>query len=239
MARYKRVLLKASGQSLGGVKGIGLDFEALDTLAKAVAGIREAGVELAVVLGGGNFLRGETLAGVGVNRETADYMGMVATVVNALALQDRLEARDIPTRVCTAIHMGEVAEPYIRRRAIRHLEKGRIVILAGGTGNPHFSTDTAAALRAAEIGAEALFKATRVDGVYSADPEKVPDAEKFEHLTYMDVLNKGLRVMDSTAVTLCMEKSIPVIVFNLTLPGNIEKAVAGEPIGTRIDGGEG
>jgi uridylate kinase len=238
MAKYKRVLLKLSGQALGGAAGIGLDFQEIEFLARAAQRIREAGVDLAVVLGGGNFLRGSSLAQSGVNRETADYMGMVATLINALGLQDRLEGLGVPNRVCSAIHMGEVAEPYIRRRVIRHLEKGRVVLLAGGTGNPHFTTDTAAALRAAEVGAEALFKATRVDGVYSSDPEKDPDATRFEHLTYMEVLNRQLKVMDSTAVTLCMEKRIPIVVFNLKVPGNIEKAVAGEVLGTRIDGGQ-
>ena len=235
MPGYKRVLLKVSGQALGGEAGRGLDLGELDLLGAAADRIRQAGGELAVVLGAGNFLRGATLAQAGFNRETADYMGMVATVLNALALQDRLEARGVPTRVCSAIQIGEVAEPYIRRRVIRHLEKGRVVILAGGTGNPHFTTDTAAALRAAEVGAEALFKATRVDGVYDEDPEKNPKARKFDRLAYMDVLNRGIRVMDSTAVTLCMEKSIPVVVFNIKVPGNIEKAMAGESIGTRID----
>ncbi|MHC4600608.1 MAG: UMP kinase [Planctomycetota bacterium] len=235
MPGYKRVLLKVSGQALGGEAGRGLDLGELDLLGAAADRIRQGGGGLAVVLGAGNFLRGETLAQAGFNRETADYMGMVATVLNALALQDRLEARGVPTRVCSAIQIGEVAEPYIRRRVIRHLEKGRIVILAGGTGNPHFTTDTAAALRAAEIGAEALFKATRVDGVYDDDPEKNAKAEKFDRLAYLDVLNRGIRVMDSTAITLCMEKSIPVVVFNIKIPGNIEKAMAGETIGTRID----
>jgi uridylate kinase len=235
MAKYSRVLLKLSGQALGGAAGIGLDFREIEFLARAAQSIREAGVDLAVVLGGGNFLRGGSLAQSGVNRETADYMGMIATLINALGLQDRLEALGVPTRVCSAIHMGEVAEPYIRRRVMRHLEKGRIVILAGGTGNPHFTTDTAAALRAAEIGAEAVFKATRVDGVYSSDPEKDPGAVRFERLTYMEVLNRQLKVMDSTAVTLCMEKKIPIVVFDLKVPGNIEKAVAGENIGTRIE----
>jgi uridylate kinase len=234
MPKYKRVVLKVSGQALGGPSGVGLDLGELDFFGAAAGRIREAGVELAVVLGAGNFLRGQTLAKAGVNRETADYMGMVATVVNALALQDRLEARGIPTRVCSAIQIGEVAEPYIRRRVIRHLEKGRVVILAGGTGNPHFTTDTAAALRAAEIGGEALFKATRVDGVYDSDPEKNPEAKRFDHLEYLEVLNRGLAVMDSTAITLCMERAIPVVVFDIKAPGNIEKAVCGEPIGTRI-----
>jgi uridylate kinase len=234
MSGYKRVLLKVSGQALGGDAGRGLDLDELDLLCAAADRIRHGGGELAVVVGAGNFLRGETLAKAGFNRETADYMGMVATVVNALALQDRLEARGVPTRVCSAIQIGEVAEPYIRRRVIRHLEKGRVVILAGGTGNPHFTTDTAAALRAAEVGAEALFKATRVDGVYDKDPEKESNATKFDRLDYMDVLNRGIRVMDPTAVTLCMEKSIPVVVFNIKVPGNIEKAMAGDSIGTRI-----
>ncbi len=237
MPEYKRILLKFSGQALGGNEGRGIELAEVESLAESVMRVRDNGAEVAIVLGGGNFVRGGTLATAGVNRETADYMGMVATVINGLALQDRLEARGVPTRVCSAIQIGEVSEPYVRRRAIRHLEKGRVVILAGGTGNPHFTTDTAAALRAAEIGAAVLFKATRVDGVFSSDPEKDPGAKRYEHLTYMDVLNRELKVMDPTAVTLCMEKKLPVIVFDLRVPGNIEKAVSGKTVGTRITAG--
>jgi uridylate kinase len=233
--RYKRVLLKISGEGFTTPGRFGIEMSEVAGIAESLAEIARRGVELALVVGAGNILRGREMARSGVNRETADYMGMIATVINAMVLQDKIEsAHEIGTRVMTAIRMGEVAEPYIRRRAIRHLEKGRIVILAGGTGNPHFSTDTAAALRATEIGAEVLLKATRVDGVYSADPEKVPEAEKIDGLTYLDIVNRGLTVMDMTAVTLCMEKKLPILVFNMKKKGNILRAIEGEKVGTLI-----
>lgn len=231
--RYKRVLLKISGQGFGDAGG-GIDHDQLLSVAKQCKAVNLLGVELAIVVGGGNFIRGELVARKGVSRTTGDYMGMVATVINALALQDALEGMDVETRVQTAIPMPEVAEPYIRRRAIRHLEKHRVVILAAGTGNPYFSTDTAASLRATEIGAEVLLKATKVDGVYSADPHTHPDATRYDKLSYMDVLRKNLRVMDATAIALCRENSLPILVFDLMEPGNIERVIRGEPIGTLV-----
>jgi uridylate kinase len=232
---YERILLKISGGGLAAAGNQGIDMAEVGRIAKAVAEIHRTGVELALVVGGGNILRGREMARVGVNRETADYMGMIATVINALTLQDQLEREEgVDTRVMTALRMGEVAEPYIRRRAMRHLQKKRIIILAGGTGNPHFSTDTAAALRATEIGAQILLKATRVDGVYTADPETDPTAEKFDELTYLDVLNRHLDVMDLTAVTLCMEKRLPILVFNMNVEGQILLAVSGGKVGTLI-----
>jgi len=231
--RYKRVLLKISGQGFGDAGG-GIDHDQLLSVAKQCKAVNQLGVELAIVVGGGNFIRGELVARKGVSRTTGDYMGMVATVINALALQDALEGMDVETRVQTAIPMPEVAEPYIRRRAIRHLEKHRVVILAAGTGNPYFSTDTAASLRATEIGAEVLLKATKVDGVYSADPHTHPDATRYDKLSYMDVLRKNLRVMDATAIALCRENSLPILVFDLMEPGNIERVIRGEPIGTLV-----
>lgn len=233
--KFKRVLLKISGGMLAAPGTHGIDMAEVANTARAVAEVYRTGVQLAIVLGAGNILRGREMAGAGINRETADYMGMIATVINALSLQDQLErAEGVDTRVLTALRMGEVAEPYIRRRAIRHLEKRRIILLAGGTGNPHFSTDTAAALRATEIGADILLKATRVDGVYDADPELAPDARKFEELSYLEVVNQGLEVMDMTAITLCMEKKLPILVFDMKKEGNVLGAVAGETVGTLI-----
>ncbi|MCD6363900.1 MAG: UMP kinase [Synergistetes bacterium] len=235
--RFKRVLLKLSGEVLGGDQGFGIDPEEMRRIASEVKEAKERGVEIAIVVGGGNIFRGVAGSAKGMDRVTADYMGMIATVINALALQDALEKLGVNTRVQSAIEMREVAEPYIRRRAIRHLEKGRVVIFASGTGNPFFSTDTAAALRAAEIGAEAILKATKVDGVYDADPMLYRDAVRFSHLEYLEVLNRGLRVMDSTAISLCMDNDIPVIVFNIKVPGNLVRIIEGEEIGTCVGGG--
>lgn len=233
--KYGRVILKISGEGLCRPGGFGLDPQELRRIADETSAVAASGVELAIVVGGGNFIRGGTLAEAGhVQRATGDYMGMLATCINAMALQDTLEEMGVPTRVLSAIEATEVAEPFIRRRAIRHLEKGRIVILAGGTGNPYFTTDTCAALRASELGAEVLMKATKVDGVFSADPEIDPSAQRFDRLTYTEVLQKQLKVMDMTAVSLCMDNRIPIIVFNLKKPGNIARVVAGETIGTTI-----
>jgi uridylate kinase len=234
-APYKRVLLKVSGDGFCREEGRGLEMDEVFTIARQIKTVREHGVACAVVVGGGNILRGAQISQKGVQRATGDYMGMLATVINALALQDCLEKLDCDTRVLTAIEMQRVAEPFIRRRCIRHLEKGRVCILAGGTGNPYLTTDTTAALRAKEIGAEILMKATKVDGVYTADPKKDPTAEKYDRLTYLDVLNRQLRIMDMTAISLCMETQLPILIFNLKVEGNIEKAVLGEPIGTLID----
>jgi uridylate kinase len=209
----------------------------LANFAGQVRDVHAAGCELALVIGGGNIFRGIAGSAAGMDRATGDYMGMLATVINALALQDSLEKLGVPTRVLSAIEMRQVAEPYIRRRATRHLEKGRVVIFAAGTGNPFFTTDTAASLRAMEIGAQVIFKATRVDGVYDADPEKHPEARRFEHLTYIEVLNRGLQVMDSTAISLCMDNNLPILVFNMLEPGNILRAVSGVRIGTLVHGG--
>jgi uridylate kinase len=233
-ARYKRVLLKISGEGFCREGEGGIDHDKLLTIAQQCRDVNHLGVELGVVVGGGNFVRGHVMAKRGVGRATADYMGMLATVINALALMDALESLGVVTRVQTAIHMADVAEPYIRRRAMRHLEKGRIVILAAGTGNPHFSTDTAAALRATEIGAEVLLKATKVDGVYSADPATHPDAKLYEKLCYMDVIKGNLGVMDATAITMCRENAMRIIVFNLLVPGNVQRVICGEPIGTLV-----
>jgi len=233
--KYKRVVLKLSGEALAGDKGFGIDQYTINTIADQVKEIHDLGVQVAVVIGGGNIWRGRNSKDM--DRATADYMGMLATVINALALQDALENRKVQTRVQTAIEMKEVAEPYIRRRAIRHLEKGRVVIFAAGTGNPFFSTDTTAALRAAEIEAEVILLAKKVDGVYDSDPIKNPDAQKFDSLLYMDVLKKGLGVMDSTATSLCMDNSIPIIVFGINQPGNIKRVIFGEKIGTYVKGG--
>ena len=230
--KYKRVLLKLSGEALAGEIGYGLESNTLNTLAEQIAEISALGVEVACVVGGGNIWRGIAGAKRGIDRATADYMGMLATVINALALQDVLEKHDVDTRVMSAIEMREVAEPYIKRRAIRHLEKGRVVIFAAGTGNPFFSTDTTAALRAAEIEAEAILMAKKVDGVYDCDPKTHPEAQRFETLTFLEVLNRGLKVMDSTAISLCMDNNIPIQVFNITEKGNMMKAVLGEKIGT-------
>jgi len=232
--KYKRVIIKLSGEALAGEMGYGLESNVLNSMATQIAEIIHMGVEVAVVVGGGNIWRGVAGAKRGIDRATADYMGMLATVINALALQDILEDHSIDTRVQTAIEMRQVAEPYIKRKAIRHLEKGRVVIFAAGTGNPFFSTDTTAALRAAEVEAEVILMAKKVDGVYDSDPRTNPAAKKFERLTYIDVLNKGLKVMDSTATSLCMDNNIPLIVFDMMTPGNMKKALMGEAIGTYV-----
>lgn len=238
--KYRRILLKLSGQALQGAAGYGIDPEVVGSLADQIKEVSEAKkVEVAIVVGGGNVFRGFEASVRGMDRATADYIGMLATVMNSMALQEALEKRGAFTRVQSAITMQEVAEPYIRRRAIRHLEKGRIVIFAAGTGNPYFSTDTAAALRALEIGAEAIFKATRVDGVYDSDPEKNPNAKKFQELTFIEVLNKGLKVMDATAISLCMDNDLPIVVFDMLKTGNIERVLHGEAIGTTVGGGGG
>jgi uridylate kinase len=232
---YQRVLLKLSGEALGDPgDGHGIDPEAVQTIARQVAKVAGLGVEMAIVCGGGNILRGAEFSQLGGHRASADYMGMLGTVINALALSDALEQQGLETRVLTAIEIRQVAEPFVRRRALSHLEKGRIVILAAGTGNPFFTTDTAAALRATELSCEVLLKATKVDGVYTADPRRVADARLYRQLSYMDVLNQGLRVMDGTAITLCMENGLPVVVFNLFEEGNLERVIRGEPLGTRI-----
>ena len=235
---YRRVLLKLSGEALLGSRQYGVDPEFCAFIARQVRDVRALGVEVGIVVGGGNIFRGLAAAAKGMDRATGDYIGMLATVMNGLALQDALERADVPTRVMSAIGMNEVAEPYIRRRAVRHLEKGRVVILAAGTGNPYFTTDTAAALRAVEIGAEVLLKATKVDGVYDADPLQKPDARRYDRLVYSDLLRDRLQVMDSTAISLCMENDLPIIVFDLNRPENIRRVVAGETVGTLISGGE-
>ena len=236
--KYKRVILKLSGEALAGNLGYGIDPQTILSIAQQIKEVHNMGVELALIVGGGNIWRGIAGSAKGMDRATADYMGMLATVMNALALQDALENLGVLTRVQAAVEMRQFAEPYIRRRAIRHLEKGRVVIFAAGTGNPYFSTDTAAALRAAEMEAEVILMAKKVDGVYDADPVKCPDAKKFEHLSYMDVLNMGLQVMDSTAASLCKDNAIPLVVFSINVEGNIARAVAGEGIGTTIGGCE-
>jgi uridylate kinase len=233
---YKRILLKLSGEALMGAQGHGIDLTVIDTIASEIKEVHEHGIELAVVIGGGNIFRGLSAAAKGMERASADYMGMLATALNALALQNILENKGTATRVQSAIEMRELAETYIRRRAVRHLEKKRVVIFAAGTGNPYFTTDTAAALRAMEIGADVIMKATKVDGVYSADPVKDPTAVKFDRLTYLDVLQKNLKVMDATAISLCMDNNMPIIVFNLNVPGNIRRIVSGEPLGTMVSG---
>lgn len=232
--KYKRVLLKLSGEALQGEQGFGIDPEVINDIANQIKEIVDGGVELAIVVGGGNIFRGLAGAASGMDRAQADYIGMLATIMNALALQEGLERAGVFTRVQSAISMQEVAEPYIRRKAVRHLEKGRVVIFAGGTGNPYFTTDTAAALRACEIDADALMKATQVDGIYDDDPRKNPDARKFDEISYMDVLSKELHVMDSTATSLCMDNEIPIIVFNLHKPGNINRVLKGEHVGTTV-----
>jgi uridylate kinase len=231
---FRRVLLKLSGEALQGDKSYGIDPKILERIAGEVKECVGLGVEMAVVIGGGNIFRGVAASAQGMDRANADYMGMLATMINALALQDALEIQGMPTRVQTAIGMNELAEPYIRRRAMRHLEKGRVVIFAAGTGNPYFTTDTAAALRAMEIHAEIILKATKVDGVYDADPMKVPTAVKFDKLSYIEVLQRNLKVMDSTAISLCKDNDLPIMVFNLNDRGNIKKAVLGENIGTTV-----
>src|SRR3954468_12443159 len=233
--RYRRVLLKLSGEALMGKQSYGIDPAVLAQLADEIIDVHSLGVEIALVIGGGNIFRGvRTGASAGMERAHADYMGMLATLINALALQDALEARGSKTRVLSAIEVERVAEPYIRRRAMRHLEKGRLVIFAAGTGNPFFTTDTAASLRAMEIGADIVMKATKVDGVYDKDPKKHKDARMFRRLSYLDVLNRGLEVMDSTAISLCRDNNLPILVFNMTKPGNIRRVVLGEPLGTMV-----
>ena len=232
--KYKRVILKLSGEALAGEKAYGIEHGVLTSIARQVVEVTQKGVEVAIVVGGGNIWRGVSGSAKGMDRATADYMGMLATVINSLAMQDALENEGMVTRVMSAIEMKEVAEPYIRRRAIRHLEKGRVVIFAAGTGNPYFSTDTTAALRSAEIEAEAILMAKKVDGVYDSDPVNNPAAVKFSRLDYIDVIKRGLGVMDSTAASLCMDNNIPIIVFDLTKEGNILKAVMGEDIGTYV-----
>ena len=231
---YKRILLKLSGEALAGKQGTGINTATIQQIAQDVAEAFKAGVQIGLVIGGGNIYRGVAASAEGMDRASADYMGMLATCINALALQDALEKVGVPTRVQTAIEMAEIAEPYIRRRAIRHLEKGRLVIFGAGTGNPFFTTDTAASLRAMEINAQVIMKATKVDGIYDKDPAKHSDAKKFEKISYIDVLNRGLQVMDSTAISMCMDNKLPIITFDLTKPGNILKAVLGETIGTLV-----
>ena len=237
MPRWSRVLLKVSGEAFAGSAGYGVDADTAATIANEIASVRDrAGVEMAVVVGGGNIWRGEQHAGAGMDRAQADYMGMLATLINALALQDALERLDQPTRVQTAIHMAQIAEPYIRRRAIRHLEKGRIVIFGAGTGNPFFTTDTAAALRAVEVEAEALLKGTHsgTDGIYTSDPRTDPDAVKLDQISYIDLVSGGLRAMDATAATLCMENNLPIVMFDLMQAGNVLSVIEGRPIGTIV-----
>ncbi len=232
--KYGRILLKLSGEALGGESGIGISPEAVQDMARQIREVRELGVQVVVVVGGGNIFRGLHGSERGIERATGDYMGMLATVINALALQDALEKIGVATRVQSAISMAQVAEPFIRRRAVRHLEKGRVVIFGGGTGNPFFSTDTAAALRANEIGAEIIFKATKVDGIYDSDPKKNPKAKRFSQIQYLDALQKQLKVMDATAFSLCMDNKMPIVVFDLFRPHNLKRVVMGEPVGTLV-----
>jgi uridylate kinase len=232
--RYRRVLLKLSGEALMGDRAYGVDPEFCGWIARQVAEVRALGVDVAIVVGGGNIFRGMAAAARGMDRATGDYIGMLATVMNGLALQDAMEREGLQTRVMTAIAMNEIAEPYIRRRAVRHLEKGRVVVFVAGTGNPYFTTDTAAALRAVEIGAQVILKATRVDGVYDTDPEINPDAVRYDRLSYGEVLAKRLQVLDSTAVSLCMENELPIVVFDLRAPGNVRRAALGEAVGTLV-----
>ena len=231
---YRRIVLKLSGEALAGGQGYGIDPDVLERVAGEVKAVVDVGVQVAIVIGGGNIFRGLAASTSGMERATADYMGMLATVINALALQDAVEKTGTPTRVLSAIEMRAVSEPYIRRRAIRHLEKGRVVIFAAGTGNPFFTTDTAAALRAVEIGAEVILKATKVDGVYSADPQKDAAAERIPRLGYIEVLNRGLAVMDATAISLCMDNKLPIVIFNLNERGNIARIVKGETVGSLV-----
>jgi uridylate kinase len=233
---FKRVVLKLSGEALQGRLGYGIDYDVTDSIARQIKEVRKLGLEIAIVIGGGNIFRGATGSAKGIDRVSADYMGMLATIMNGIALQDALEKNGVFTRVQTAIEMKALAEPYIRRRAIRHLEKGRVVVFVGGTGNPYFTTDTTAALRAIEIGADVILKATKVDGVYSADPLKDKSARRFEKLRYIDVLKKALKVMDATAISLCMDNKLPIIVFNLMKEGNIKRVITGERIGTVVKG---
>ncbi len=235
--RYRRVLLKVSGEILAGGEGFGISSDQMDVLAGEIISLHELGVETGLVIGGGNIFRGLAGASGGMDRVNADHMGMLATVINALAMQDRLERRGLFTRVMTAIKMEEIAEPYIRRRAVRHLEKGRVVIMAAGTGNPYFTTDTAAALRAVEIGADVILKGTKVDGVFTGDPMKDPSATRYDSLTYMDVLRQELKVMDTTAISLCMDNKLPIVVFNFTRPGELRRVILGESVGTLVSEG--
>jgi len=233
---FKRIVVKLSGESLSGPDEFGIHAETIQGIAHEVKGVHDLGVEVALMVGGGNIFRGTRQGDLSIDRATGDYMGMLATVINGLALQDALEKAGCTTRLLSAIEMHQVAEPFIRRRATRHLEKGRVVIFAAGTGNPYFSTDTAAALRAMEIKADVILKATRVDGIYDADPEKVSSAKKFEQITYLDVLQKGLSVMDSTAISLCMDNKMPIVVFDFFHPHNLRRVVTGEPVGTLVTG---
>lgn len=234
--KFKRVLLKLSGEALMGDQGYGIDPAVIDSLAVQIKEVIDDGYEIAIVVGGGNIFRGLAAAANGMDRATGDYMGMLATVMNALAIQDGLERAGVFTRVMSAINMQQVAEPYIKRRAVRHMEKGRVVIFAAGTGNPYFTTDTTAALRALEIGADCVMKATKVDGIYDRDPKLFPNAKKYEELTYIQVLNDGLHVMDSTAISLCMDNQLPILVFNMEKKGNIARALNGEHVGTIVKG---
>jgi uridylate kinase len=236
--RFNRIMLKLSGEALGGELRRGVDHGVVGEIAKELAEVHEKGLQMAIVVGGGNIFRGGEAAEAGMERTTGDHMGMLATVINALALQHALEKIGVPTRVQSAIHMAELCEPYIRRRAVRHLEKGRVVIFAAGTGNPYFTTDTAASLRAVEIGAECILKATNVDGVFTSDPKKDKDAKFIKELSYIEVLNRHLGVMDSTAISLCMENDLPIIVFNLRKEGNVLRVVSGEEVGTLVSAGE-
>jgi uridylate kinase len=235
--KYRRILLKISGEALAGDQQFGISADVVRFIAGEVREVKELGVQIGMVIGGGNIFRGVVASAQGMDRSSADYMGMLATVMNGLALQDALEKAEVDTRVQTAIEMREVAEPFIRRRALRHLEKGRVVIFVGGTGNPYFTTDTAAALRAMEINADVVFKATKVDGVYTADPKTDPTAKKFEELSYIEVLSRRLKVMDSTAISLCMDNGFPIVVFNLQEKGRLRQLVLGERIGTLVRGG--
>ena len=237
--KYKRILLKISGEAMMGDQAYGVDPATVDYIAREIKEAVSMGIEVAIVIGGGNIFRGVEASVKGIERASADYMGMLATVINALALQNYLEKYGIPTRVQSAIEMKELAEPYIRRKAIRHLEKGRTVIFAAGTGNPYFTTDTASSLRAMEIGADVILKATKVDGVYSSDPMKDPSAKKYDTVTYIDVLKKGLSIMDSTAISLCMDNNLPIVVFNLKGKGNVRKIIEGKKIGTLVRGNHG
>src|SRR5216117_3578079 len=232
--RYRRILLKLSGEALGGDTGVGISPESVKNMAEQIREVRDLGVEIVIVIGGGNIFRGLPGSERGIERATGDYMGMLATVINSLALQDALEKLGVATRVQSAITMSQVAEPFIRRRAVRHLEKGRVVIFGGGTGNPYFSTDTAAALRANEIGAEVILKATKVDGIYDSDPKKNSKANRFERITYLEALQRQLKVMDSTAFSLCMDNKMPIIVFDLFKPHNLRRVVCGEKVGTLV-----
>ncbi len=233
---YKRVVLKLSGESLQGKRSHGIDPQILNSLANQIKRIKKIGLDIALVVGGGNIFRGQTdTKSFGMERAIGDYMGMLATVINGLALQETLEKIGVPTRVMTAIEMHQIAEPYIRRRAIRHLERGRVIIFVGGTGNPYFTTDTAAALRAMELGADVILKATKVDGIYSADPMKVKNAKKYDKLKYIEVLKRRLKIMDATAISLCMDNHLPIVVFNIKKTGNIERIILGEKVGTTVN----